>query len=203
MGKPFGVLGGSGMHVHQSLWRNGENAFASSTPHELSELGRHYLGGLQKYIGELSLIGSPSLNDFKRRQEGSFCPTRASWCSDNRTVAIRMITAGSTRIEQRDASAAANPYLVLAAQLAAAREGMVEQIEPSQMCTGNSYTDTSAPELPRNVVEAADRLASSEFAHRAFPPVLIDTFVDTARWEYTQLADYVSDFERARFVGAI
>ncbi|SDW91060.1 glutamine synthetase [Arthrobacter sp. cf158] len=203
MGKPFGHLAGSGMHVHQSLWKDGTNAFASDDSRHLSDLGRHYLGGLQKHIRDLTLFGSPSLNDFKRRQEGSFCPTRATWGDDNRTVAIRVITADSCRIEQRDAAASANPYLVLAAQLAAGREGIAKGIEPPAKCEGNSYTDAQAEMLPQSAVEAADLLQGSEFAHRAFPPLLTDTFVDTARWEYRQLAGHVSDFERARFVGVI
>lgn len=203
MGKPFQELGANGLHVHHSLWKEGDNVFGTSAEGEPCAEARHFIGGLQKRIAELSLLGSPTHNDFKRRQEGSFSPTRASWGDDNRTVAIRMIIDGSNRVEQRDASAAANPYLVMAGQLAAGFEGLTGGLEPSSKCTGNSYEDFTAPELPRNVDDAADLLAASEFARSVFPRTLIEQYVDTSRWESNLFRDYVSHKERDRFVGVI
>lgn len=203
MGKPYQELGSNGLHIHHSLWKDGENVFRAGENGEPCQDARHFIGGLQKRIAELSLLGSPTHNDFKRRVEGSFSPTRASWGDDNRTVAIRMIIDGSNRVEQRDASAAANPYLVMAGQLAAGYEGLTNEIEPSAKCTANSYSDLSAPELPRNVDDAADLLADSEFARTVFPQVLLDQYVDTSRWEADLFRDYVSPKERERFVGVI
>lgn len=203
MGKPYQELGANGLHVHHSLWKDGANVFGADSDGVPCIEARRFIGGLQRRIAELSLIGSPTQNDFKRRQEGSFSPTRASWGDDNRTVAIRMIIDGSNRVEQRDASAAANPYLVMAGQLAAGFDGLTAELEPSEKCEANSYEDFSAPELPRNVEVAIDLLAESEFAKEVFPDLLIDQFVDTARWEANLFRDYVSHKERDRFVGVI
>lgn len=204
MGKPFGELSGSGMHVHQSLWRDGVNMFADGQHQRLTQLGYHYLGGLQRRIRELTLFGSPTLNDYKRRKDNSFCPTRETWGYDNRTVALRVITAGnSVRIEQRDASADCNPYLLLAGQVAAGLEGIELGIDPPEACSGDSYTDTNTRSLPTTVLQAIDLLEASDFARTALPALLVDTHIDTSRWEYNLLTDDVSQLERDRYIGVL
>src|SRR3954451_15580698 len=118
MAKPFSEHSGSGLHVHQSLRSDQGNAFAGGA---LSGVGRSYLAGLQRHMADLTALGAPTPNAYKRRTGYSFAPVNASWGMDNRTVGLRVPATGadSARVEQRDAAADANPYLVIAGQLAA------------------------------------------------------------------------------------
>lgn len=191
---------GSGMHLHQSLWADGRNAFADNG--NLSETGRHYLGGLQRHMAELSLFGSPTPNSFKRRQPYSFCPLNSTWGIDNRTTGLRVVTGkdSAVRIEQRDGAADCNPYLAIAAQIAAGLEGIEQRIEPSPACTGDAYTDDTAARLPVTVPEAADLLERSPLAQRVFGKQLVDNLVAGARHEHEFLSNRVSDVERDRYL---
>ena len=205
MAKPFDGESGSGLHVHHSLWQGDKAVFDPAAGEEgLSPIAMNYLGGLQKRIGEFSLFGSWSLNDYKRREDFSFSPTRDSWGGDNRTVAIRVIEShGSFRFEQRDACATSNLYLAVAGQLAAGLDGIRNELQPAAKCEGNSYTDPNAVELPRTVQAAVEALRESELATEAFPKLLVDTYIDTVLWEYDQVTKPVSDLERNRYIGAL
>lgn len=205
MAKPFDTESGSGLHVHHSLWRDGKPLFdpaaGESGP---SALAMNYVGGMQKHIGDFSLFGSWSLNDYKRRQDFTFSPTRDSWGGDNRTVAIRMIDGhGSFRFEQRDACATSNLYLTVAGQLAAGLDGVKNKLQPAAKCEGNSYTDPNAVELPRTVPVAIERLEQSKLAREVFPELLIDTYIDTIKYEYEQVTLPVTEVERRRYIGAL
>lgn len=202
MAKPFDEESGSGLHIHQSMWRDGKNLF--DAPEGPSEYAMHYLGGLQQRIAEFSLLGSWSINDYKRRQDFTLCPTTDSWGGDNRTVAIRMIEAeGSYRFEQRDPCSTANLYLTVAGQLAAGLDGVRNRVDPGPRCELNAYTDPNAKSLPRTVPAAIEALSESGLAREAFPALLIDTYIDTVRREYDAVTLPVSDLERARYIGAL
>lgn len=202
MAKPWYGQGGSGVHLHHSLWRDGVNAFSDRG--HLSELGRWYMGGLLKHLPDFTLFGSPTPNSFKRRQAYTFCPERATWGHDNRTVALRVIEGNekSVRVEQRDGSADANPYLIIAAQIAAGLDGIENRIDPGPPEDSDAYADTTAPLLPRNVPEAADRLERSALAREVFGEALIDVVTGNARYEHTYINDRVSDVERDRYLDA-
>lgn len=192
---------GSGTHLHQSLWTaDGRNAFADNG--NLSELGRHYLGGLQRHMAEMTLFGSPTPNAFKRRQPYSFCPVNDTWAIDNRTTALRVVDGvdSAVRIEQRDASSDCNPYLAIAAQVAAGMEGIERGIEPSEPFVGDAYADETANRLPTTVPEAADLLERSALAQRVFGKQLVENLIAGARYEHEFLASRVSDAERDRYL---
>lgn len=200
MAKIFNDQSGSGMHLHQSLWADERNAFADNG--DLSEIGRHYLGGLQRFMPELTLTGSPTPNAMKRREPYTFCPVNNTWGIDNRTTALRVITGkdSAVRIEQRDAAADCNPYIAIAAQIAAGLEGIEQRIEPSPRCEGDAYADTAAQPLPATVPEAADLMARSSLAERALGKQLVENFVSGARYEHRYLTSRVSDVERDRYL---
>jgi glutamine synthetase len=202
MPKPYDDLGGSGVHIHQSLWRDGENAFSDGG--QLSELGRFYLGGLQRHMPDMTLLGSPTPTAYKRRQDYSFCPTTASWGGDNRTVGLRVIEGdpNAVRIEQRDASADCNPYLALAAQVAAGLDGMRNSIEPGPRCDADGYTTDAAPRLATSVPEAIAALEGSELARATFDPMLLETYAGFCRYEHDAIYGRVSDLERERYMEA-
>jgi glutamine synthetase len=193
---------GSGLHLHHSLWHDGRNAFAQNGV--LSDVGGRYLGGLQRHMAELSLLGSPTPNAFKRRQPYSFCPLSASWGIDNRTTGLRVIEGSdsSIRIEQRDGSADANPYLIMAAQIAAGLDGIENDLKPTPPQIGDAYAAPSGPLLPTTIPAAADLLANSELAAKVFGDKLISVVCGVARHEHALINDEVSEIERDRYLDA-
>ncbi|MEI7743159.1 MAG: glutamine synthetase family protein [Chloroflexota bacterium] len=203
MAKPWTDQSGSGMHVHQSLWRGGENIFFDG--HGLSAAGRHYVAGLLRRMPEQTLFGSPSANAYHRRNDYSFCPTVLCWGMDNRTLAVRAITGspGSTRFEQRDAAAEASPYLVFAGHFAAGLEGMRDQLEPPAMTTGDAYADTSLVRLPRSIAEAHALLSGSAAARAGLGAATVEAYLAMLAPELDMVYGSSSDWERERYLLAL
>lgn len=191
---------GSGVHLHHSLWRDGKNVFSDGG--KLSDVGRWYLGGLQHHMAELTLFGTPTPNGYKRRVPYSFCPQNATWGHDNRTVALRVIEGGdnAVRIEQRDGSADANPYLIMAAQIAAGLHGIEHRMEPGPATDTDAYAVTDAPLLPRNVPEAVEALRKSDLARKVFGDLLVAVTAGIAMHEHEYCTLRVSDIERDRYL---
>lgn len=154
--KPWADGSGSGMHLHQSLWQDGRNAFWDEAGQGLSPMGSAYLAGLLSGMAELAPLGSPTPLAYTRRSDGSFCPTSVCWGGDNRTVAARVLAedAAATRIEQRDAAADASPYLTLAGQVTAGLQGIDDGLGAPPPVHGNAYARTDLPRLPRTLEEA-------------------------------------------------
>ncbi|MCB0877239.1 MAG: glutamine synthetase [Solirubrobacterales bacterium] len=163
--KPGAELSGNGLHVHQSLWSHGRNRFWSDG---LSAEGRAYLGGLLASLRELAAIGSPTEEAYLRRESGSFCPTVVTWDGDNRTVAIRALADAepATRLEQRDAAADANPYLVFAGQIHAGLDGIDADTDPGPRTRGNAYARDDLPAVPTGLAEAFELFEASALAVR-------------------------------------
>jgi glutamine synthetase len=136
------------------LWKDGRNIFADNG--KLNDTGRHFVGGLQKHMAEMSICGTVTPNGYRRRQPFSFCPINTTWGPDNRTVGIRIIEGSDTavRVEKRDGTAEANPYLMLAADIAAGLEGIEQGIEPTEATTGNAYEDETAEPIPTDLRDA-------------------------------------------------
>lgn len=163
MAKPFFEESGNGFHAHYSLWKNGVNAFSDNG--QLNETGKHFVGGLQKRMSETALCGSATVNGFRRRQPYTFCPINATWGMDNRTVGIRVIEGieSATRVEKRDGGADCNPYLLLAADLAAGLDGIEQGISPGPMTEGNAYEAVDAEPIPTDLTAAIDLARGSEW----------------------------------------
>jgi glutamine synthetase len=164
--KPWPEASGSGMHVHQSLWRGEDNAFWDDG--RLSGVGRSYLAGLLDGMAELTPLGSPTARSYTRRSDGSFCPVNASWGGDNRTVAVRVLaeSEAATRVEQRDAAADANPYLTIAGHVVAGIRGIAAGLKPGEPTEGNAYERTDLPALPRTLGDALALFERSTLARR-------------------------------------
>lgn len=204
MAKPWTDQSGSGMHVHQSLWRGDVSIFHGGG-HELSDEGRHYVAGLLRRMPEYTALGSPSPNAYHRRNDYSFCPTVLCWGMDNRTLAIRAITGspGSTRFEQRDAAAESNPYLVFAGQIAAGAEGLRDAIEPPPMTTGDAYANPALARLPRSLAEAHGLLRGSEAARVALGAETVEAYLAMLQPEVDAAYGSASDWERTRYLLAV
>lgn len=166
MAKPFTTRAGSGMHLHMSLAdEKGNNLFASEKM-EGTDLLRYAVGGMMQMMPESVAIFAPNANSYRRFKLNSYAPMTPSWGINNRTVSVR-IPAGSApsrHIEHRVCGADANPYLGLAALLAAAHYGITNKIDPGKPVVGNGYAaaDKSNLTLPTNWYAATDLFDSGK-----------------------------------------
>lgn len=176
---------GSSGHLHQSLVRDGENAFWGGGPDTLSETGRHYLGGLVACAPEISVFGTPFVNSYRRPSPELWAPTNASWGWDNRQASIRAITtgAGATRLENRRPGADLNPYLAIASNLDAGLAGIRERIEPPAASVGPAFDDPTAVRYPVTLDEAADVLDRSTRVREWYGDDLVTHYVTSRRAE--------------------
>ncbi|MDP6603206.1 MAG: glutamine synthetase family protein [Rhodospirillales bacterium] len=196
---------GQSGHIHLSL-RNadGDPVFhATDQEHGISALMRHFIGGQQRLMPELLAMVAPTVNSFTRLIPGFWAPTEASWGIDNRTCALRVVPGKpeSLRVEYRVAGADANPFLALAAALAAGLWGIENAIEPEPAATGNAYAATypDALSFPPTLWEAAQRLKSSAMARDWFGAAFVEHFAATREWEERAFRRHITDWELERY----
>jgi glutamine synthetase len=193
MAKPHHDWVGSSCHIHSSLWRDGENAFAGE-----SDLFRHYLAGQIACLGDLAIFVAPVVNSYKRFAAGSWAPTTLAWGYDNRTCGFRVVGHGSScRPETRIPGADANPYLAFAALLAAGLYGIEEKLELAPAFEGNAY-ESDVERFPHALREAIARLESSGIARRLLGDDVIDHYLNYARTEQELFDKTVTGYERER-----
>ncbi|MRX49959.1 glutamine synthetase [Paracoccus sp. S-4012] len=191
---------GSSSHVHQSLMKDGGNAFHDpAAPSGMSDLMRAYLAGLLEHAAESTVFLAPYVNSYKRFCVGLFAPTKAVWSTDNRTAGYRVCgeDTKAVRVECRVGGADLNPYLALAAQLAAGLDGIERGLELGPQHGGDLYADEAAPEIPKTLRDAAELLDRSAFLRGAMGDEVVDHYVHNARWEVEQFDRVVTDWELA------
>ena len=201
MAKPFIDESGNGFHLHYSLWSEEKNIFADAG--KLNDLGRHFLGGMQQRMAEASICGAATVNAYRRRQPLSFCPVNASWGLDNRTVALRVIEGSDStvRIEKRDAGADCNPYLLMAADIAAGLDGIEGKTEPTAITTGNAYEDDNAPPIPLDLADAISLARNSGWLRDVLGADQHEIWLQQAERELAFFNQQVTPFETARYLG--
>jgi glutamine synthetase len=204
MAKPFAELAGSGLHIHMSLvdkdGRNRCDGGAAVT----SPLLRHAIGGLCATMAESMAILAPNANSYRRFRTGSYAPLAPSWGVNNRTVALR-VPGGSgdaRRVEHRLAGADANVYLALAAVLAGAHCGIVQNIEPPAPVTGNAY-DSVKPSLPRDWADALGAYDNAKILPEYFGQPYWRLYGAHRRAELEKFAQHVSDLDYAWYLGTV
>jgi glutamine synthetase len=194
---------GSSCHIHFSLWRTGENAFAGDKqfgPVKCTDEFRWFLGGWMAHVDEVMPFYAPTVNSYKRYVDGSWAPTRLAWSYDNRTGGFRVVGSGnSLRIECRIPGADANPYLAFAASLASGLDGIANKIEPPDCFVGDIYAAKSLPRVPYTLAEATDKFSASEFAKRAFGEDVVEHYTHFFRTEQSAFNSAVTDWERRRY----
>lgn len=189
MAKPYGNDAGNGMHVHFSVVdSDGNNVFDNGGP-EGSDILKQAVAGCVAAMPASTLIFAPHGPSYNRFAPGAHAPTGACWAYENRTAAIRIPggAPAARRIEHRVAGGDINPYLMLAAVLGAAIEGIDEKLTPPAPITGNAY-DLDVPQLAPDWSTAIDRFETDAFIARCLPGRLIDNLVMTKRQELQQLA---------------
>jgi len=194
MAKPFGDESASGYHLHVSAFTDDGNAFGDEDG--LSPLGRSFVAGVLDHAEALTAFYAPTLNAFKRFDPEGFAPDTASWGYDNRTTAVRVPT-GTTRVENRIASADANPYLVIASTLAAGLDGIRRSLDPCEASVGRP---DDRPALPRSPEVALRALESDEVLADSLGQELIEAYVALKRRDLEAFRADVTEWEREQYL---
>ncbi|MGL4311353.1 MAG: glutamine synthetase family protein [Paracoccaceae bacterium] len=192
---------GSSSHVHQSLWKGGKNAFLDDkADHGLSDLMKSYIAGQLEHARAITYFLAPYVNSYKRFVVGLFAPTKAVWSLDNRTAGFRVCGEGTKgiRVECRIGGADLNPYLAMAALLAAGLDGVERKLKLEPAVTGDIYHAGPVREVPKTLGEAADLMAASDMLKTAMGPEVIEHYTRAARWEIEEQNRVVTDWEVAR-----
>ncbi len=191
---------GSATHVHQSLWQNGANAFFDPDDNlGMSAVMKGYLAGLLKYGGDYTYFLAPYINSYKRFQKGTFAPTRFVWSVDNRTAGMRLCgeSTKAVRIECRIGGADLNPYLAIAAMLAAGAKGIEDGLTLEPAFTGDAYQDDTGA-IVTTLRDAREALLNSSMLRAAMGDDVVDHYARAAEWEIEQFNRVVTDYEVAR-----
>jgi glutamine synthetase len=192
---------GNSCHVHLSLRdASGDPVFADRHGHGHSPVFDSFLAGLLAGLRELTLLSAPNVNSYKRFVPGSFAPTALAWGRDNRTCALRVVghSPSALRVEDRIPGGDVNPYLTLAAIVAAGLDGVERELPLQPEFRGNAYAEESLPRVPATLHEAAALWTDSELARRAFGDEVVDHYANYARVELAAFDAAVTDWERRR-----
>ncbi len=195
-------LAGSSCHVHQSLWtRDGTPLFLDKAAEQgMSEMMRHYLGGLLTHAREITWFLAPYINSYKRFQVGTFAPTKAIWSHDNRTAGFRVVGENSKaiRAECRIGGADLNPHLAYAAMLAAGLSGIENRMELEPAFAGDAYSTEGIRHIPKTLREAIETMRHSAMLRAAFGDEVMEHYIHTAEWEQFEYDRRITDWELKR-----
>jgi glutamine synthetase len=193
MAKPRHDWIGSSCHIHSSLWRDGDAAFAGE-----SDIFKHYLAGQIACAADLAIFIAPTINSYKRFAAGSWAPTTLAWGYDNRTCGFRIVGTGkSLRAESRIPGADANPYLAFSALLGAGLYGIENELPLGAALEGNAYV-SDAERFPHALREAITRLEESTVARGILGDEVVDHYLNYARTEQELFDKVVTGYERER-----
>jgi glutamine synthetase len=213
MPKPVFGINGSGMHVHQSLFKGGQNAFFdASDPYHLSKEAKAFIAGLLKHAPEITSVTNQWVNSYKRLVPGYEAPVYLSWARRNRSDLIRVPEyqpgrEKSTRVEFRSPDPACNPYLAFSVMLAAGLEGIEKGYEPPEPVEENVYEMNEEERerrgintLPGSLLEAIHLTEQSEVVRKALGDHVFDAFIQNKKIEWDQYRSHVTDFELKKYL---
>ena len=193
----FNELEGNSCHIHLSLrGEDGTPVFADD--HGYSKTFENFIAGQLDCLRELTLFFAPNINSYKRFAVGSFAPTAVAWGKDNRTCSMRVVGHGpSLRVENRLPGGDVNPYLAIAAMIAAGLHGIDKELPLEDEIVGSAYF-SDKPRVPTNLREARELFADSETARTAFGEEVVEHYLNMARVEIEAFEAAVTDWERYR-----
>jgi glutamine synthetase len=193
MAKPDHSWIGSSCHIHTSLWRDGENAFAGGP-----DVFKQFLAGWIAGAKEMAIFLAPTINSYKRYAAGSWAPTTLAWGHDNRTCGFRIVGHGAAqRIETRIPGGDVNPYLAFAALIAAGLYGIEAGLELPPALEGNAY-ESDAERFPSTLREAIEALERGTIARAALGDDVVDHYLNYAHTEQRLFDEVVTCYERER-----
>jgi len=213
MPKPVFGINGSGMHVHQSLFKGDTNAFFDpKNKYYLSKIGLSFLAGLLKYAPEITAVTSQWVNSYKRLVPGWEAPVYLSWAQRNRSDLIRLPVykigkEKETRFEIRSPDPACNPYLCFSVMLAAGLAGIEEGLEPPPPVEENVYhmpveerKKRGIGQLPGSLLEAIELTEKSKLVREALGDHVFNAFIENKKIEWDRYRIYVTDYELERYL---
>lgn len=205
MPKPIFGINGSGMHTNTSLFKDGKNAFFDENdPLQLSQEAYWFIGGLLKNMKSIAAITNPIVNSYKRLVPGYEAPVYLAWSARNRSPLIRIPAArgAATRVELRCPDPACNPYLSIAAVLAAGLDGIENKIEPPASTDKNIFEMTEEQRLeegieslPGSLKEAIDEMKESELARKVLGEHIFEKYIVAKNEEWDEYRTKVSKWE--------
>jgi len=208
MPKPIFGENGSGMHVHQSLWKDGKNAFYSAKDkYHLSDTGKHYIAGILKHAPEIISVTNQWVNSYKRLVPGYEAPVYVSWANRNRSAMVRvpMYKPGkesATRMEFRAPDPSCNPYLAFAVMLGAGMEGIEKKYrlpEPIEEdifeMTPQERAGKGITELPGNLYAAIKETEKSALVRKVLGDHIFNKFIENKKVEWDRYRTHVSQYE--------
>jgi glutamine synthetase len=203
MAKPHQQLPGCSGHIHQSLSDGKSNLFYDAkSPRKMSKLYESYLAGQINCLMEFAPLMWPTINSYKRLVDGFWAPVKPTWGIDNRTASFRVI-AGSpkaTRLETRCPGADVNPYLAMAAVIAAGLDGVEKGLKLTvPPITGTNKGGEHIARAPRTLIETTRNFQQSKIAREWLGDGFVDHFAATREWEWRQWLDAVTDWEMKRY----
>jgi glutamine synthetase len=198
-------------HVHQSLTDGKKNLFFDEGSQKtgksgMSKLFESFLAGQIAVLMEFAPMFWPTVNSYKRLVDGFWAPVKPTWAIDNRTASFRVILGSpkSTRLETRCPGSDINPYLAVAALLAAGLHGIEKKMKlTAPPITGTNQGAENIPRAPRSLKETTDIFRRSDTARDWFGDTFVDHFAATRDWEWRQWQDAVTDWELKRYFEVI
>ncbi len=213
MPKPVFGINGSGMHVHQSLFKGSKNAFFDANdPYFLSTTARSYIAGLLKYAPEFTCVANQWINSYKRLVPGYEAPVYLSWARRNRSDLVRVPEyrpgrENATRVEFRSPDPACNPYLAFSVMLAAGLAGIEQGLEPPAPVEENVYEMTEEERanrgigtLPASLLEAVQLTEKSDLVREALGDHVFDNFVANKKIEWDEYRIQVTEYELNKYL---
>ncbi len=194
----------SGWHLHQSLRdpESGTNVFtdtgADGSP--LSELGRHYVGGILEHAAPASVFTTPMINGYKRFRPYSFAPDRVTWALENRAAFIRVIGGpgdATAHVENRAGEPCANPYLYMASQIVCGMDGIKRKLDPGPL--DETPYESDKPLLPRRLMESVAALKESSLFREVLGDQFVDYMVGLKECEIGRFLQHVTDWEQREY----
>ncbi|MBP5115638.1 glutamine synthetase [Pseudomonas protegens] len=198
MAKPLAHTPGSSMHIHQSLVEmgNGRNVFSDDAG-QPTAMFRHFIGGLQAGLADFTALFAPNVNSYQRLCHPYASPNNACWSHDNRAAGLRIPASSpvARRVENRLPGADANPYLAIAASLAAGLHGIENELEPTAAIQGEFEVPDNLS-LPCTLHAALERLKRSQLARELFGNEFIEGYIASKTMELTSFFDEITPWER-------
>jgi glutamine synthetase len=198
MAKPMEAEPGSAMHIHQSILdaASGQNIFSDPNDGSVTPHFRHFIAGLQRYVPQLMPMLAPYVNSYRRLSRNMSAPINVQWGYDNRTCGIRVPESdpANRRLENRVPGVDVNPYLAMAATLAAGYLGLVEKRQPSEPMKGSAWDMDY--ELPSHMEDALRRMRECDPLREVLGGAFIDAFLAVKELEYATYNRVISSWER-------
>ena len=213
MPKPIAGVNGSGMHIHQSLFKGGRNAFYDAEdPDRLSDTARHFVAGLLKHAREITSVTNQWVNSYKRLVPNFEAPVYVTWATVNRSDLVRLPSykqgrEESRRIEYRAPDPACNPYLAFSVMLAAGLDGIDKEYELPDPAAADVFDLTESERskrgiesLPSNLLEALRITEDSELVRNALGDSVFNSFVENKKIDWERYRSQVTDYEVSQYL---